>query len=208
MGPAQRASRFDYATYLAWEAEQPERHEWVDGEVFAMTGARDAHNRIAGNLYVAIHQALRGSPCRVFMSDMKLRVESADAAFYPDVFVTCDARDRSPEADLAKQHPLLIAEVLCDSTAAYDRGRKFELYRQLPELQELLFVEQVRMQIDLFRRNAQGRWELYPAGAGETLQLASVGLALTVSEVYEQVLPAADGTEGSAAEGGPVVVAP
>ncbi len=188
MGQAQPVSRFDFATYLAWEAEQPERHEWVDGEVFAMTGARDAHNRIAGNFYVALHQALRGSPCRVFMSDMKLHVESADAAFYPDVFVTCDARDRSPEADLAKQHPLLIVEVLSDSTAAYDRGRKFELYRQLPQLQEVLFVEQHRMQIDLFRRNAQGRWELYPAGEGETLELASVALSLPLMQVYEEVL--------------------
>ncbi|HMX11197.1 MAG TPA: Uma2 family endonuclease [Burkholderiaceae bacterium] len=199
MGQAQLASRFDFATYMAWEAEQTERHEWVDGEVFAMTGARDAHNRIAGNLYVAFHQALRGSPCRVFMSDMKLRVESADAVFYPDVFVTCDARDRGPAADLAKQHPRLIVEVLSDSTAAYDRGRKFELYRQLPDLQEVLFVEQGRLQIDLFRRNAQGRWELYPASEGETLQLASVGLALSVAEVYAQVLPvvAADAESGA-----------
>ena len=190
MGQAQETSRFDYATYLAWEAEQSECHEWVDGDVYAMTGARDGHNRIAGNIYVALHLALRGTPCRVFMSDMKLRVESADAVFYPDVFVTCDARDRSPEADLMKQHPLLIAEVLSDSTAAYDRGRKFELCRQLPDLQEVMFVATDRMQVDLFRRNAQGRWELYPAGDGDTLELASLALELPVAEVYTDVLPA------------------
>jgi Uma2 family endonuclease len=188
MGQAQETSRFDYATYLAWEAEQSECHEWVDGDAYAMTGARDGHNRIAGNIYVALHLALRGTPCRVFMSDMKLRVESADAVFYPDVFVTCDARDRSPEADLMKQHPLLIAEVLSDSTAAYDRGRKFELYRQLPDLQEVMFVATDRMQVDLFRRNAQGRWELYPAGDGDTLELASLALELPVAEVYADVL--------------------
>lgn len=189
MGQAQPVSRFDYASYLAWEVEQVERHEWVDGDVFAMTGARDAHNRIAGNLYVALHQALRGSPCRVFMSDMKLRVDAADAVFYPDVFVTCDPRDRAPDADLVKQHPLLIVEVLSDSTAAYDRGRKFELCRRLPELQELLFVDQERLQIDLFRRNGQGRWELYPAGEGEILRLESLGLDLAVAQVYQDVLP-------------------
>jgi Uma2 family endonuclease len=181
--------RFDFAAYMDWEAQQPERHEWVDGEIFAMTGARDAHNQIAGNLYMALRVALRGTPCRAFISDMKLHVEAADAVFYPDVLVTCDARDRRPEADLAKRHPLLIVEVLSDSTAAYDRGRKFELYRRLQELQEVLFIAQDRMQLDLFRRNGQGRWELYPAAEGEVLRLESVGLDLAVAQVYQDVLP-------------------
>jgi Uma2 family endonuclease len=181
--------RFDFAAYMDWEAQQPERHEWVDGEIFAMTGARDAHNQIAGNLYMALRVALRGTPCRAFISDMKLHVEAADAVFYPDVLVTCDARDRGPEADLAKRHPLLIVEVLSDSTAAYDRGRKFELYRRLQELQEVLFIAQDRMQLDLFRRNGQGRWELYPAAEGEVLRLESVGLDLAVAQVYQDVLP-------------------
>jgi len=181
--------RFDFAAYMDWEAQQPERHEWVDGEIFAMTGARDAHNQIAGNLYMALRVALRGTPCRAFISDMKLHVEAADAVFYPDVLVTCDARDRGPEADLAKRHPLLIVEVLSDSTAAYDRGRKFELYRRLQELQEVLFIAQDRMQLDLFRRNGQGRWELYPAAEGEILRLESVGLDLAVAQVYQDVLP-------------------
>jgi Uma2 family endonuclease len=181
--------RFDFAAYMDWEAQQPERHEWVDGEIFAMTGARDAHNQIAGNLYMALRVALRGTPCRAFISDMKLYVEAVDAVFYPDVLVTCDARDRGPEADLAKRHPLLIVEVLSDSTAAYDRGRKFELYRRLQELQEVLFIAQDRMQLDLFRRNGQGRWELYPAAEGEVLRLESVGLDLAVAQVYQDVLP-------------------
>lgn len=189
MGQAQPVSRFDFAAYMDWEAQQPERHEWVDGEIFAMTGARDAHNQIAGNLYMALRVALRGTPCRAFISDMKLHVEAADAVFYPDVLVTCDARDRGPEADLAKRHPLLIVEVLSDSTAAYDRGRKFELYRRLQELQEVLFIAQDRMQLDLFRRNGQGRWELYPAAEGEVLRLESVGLDLAVAQVYQDVLP-------------------
>ncbi|WP_326540643.1 Uma2 family endonuclease, partial [Pseudorhodoferax sp.] len=74
MGQAQPVSRFDFAAYMDWEAQQPERHEWVDGEIFAMTGARDAHNQIAGNLYMALRVALRGTPCRAFISDMKLHV--------------------------------------------------------------------------------------------------------------------------------------
>ena len=165
---------------MDWEAQQPERHEWVDGEIFAMTGARDAHNQIAGNLFdIAADIADFGELGRLDL----------DAVFYPDVLVTCDARDRRPEADLAKRHPLLIVEVLSDSTAAYDRGRKFELYRRLQELQEVLFIAQDRMQLDLFRRNGQGRWELYPAAEGEVLRLESVGLDLAVAQVYQDVLP-------------------
>jgi Uma2 family endonuclease len=155
-----------------------------------MTGARDAHNRVAGNLYVALRNALRGTPCRVFMADMKLHIDAADAYVYPDVFVTCDERDRSPEADLAKRHPLLIVEVLSESTAAYDRGRKFELYRSLPALRELLFVEPERTSVDLFRRNELGLWVLHPIEANQELRLDSVQLGLPMSALYEDVLPA------------------
>lgn len=192
MGHAHVASRFDLAGFLAWEAEQPDRHEWVDGEVFAMTGARDAHNRIAGNLYVALRNSLRGTPCRTFMSDMKVHIETTDAVVYPDVFVTCDPRDRSAEADLAKRHPTLVVEVISNSTGAYDRGRKFELYRSLASLQEVLFVEQDRMQVDLFRRNDDGHWVLYPAGEADAIELTSLGQTLSVASIYEDVLPAAE----------------
>lgn len=103
--------------------------------------------------------------------------------------MTCEARDRGPDADLAKRHPRLIVEVLSDSTAAYDRGRKFELYRRLPELQEVLFIAQDRMQPHLFRRNGYGRWELYPAAEGEILRLESVRLDLAEAQVYQDGLP-------------------
>lgn len=188
MGLAQHAQKFDFDSYMTWEAEQPDSHEWVDGEVFAMTGARDAHNRIAGNLYIALRQALRGTPCRTFMSDMKLHAEAANASFYHDVMVTCDPRDLGEEADLVKRHAKLVVEVIGESTGAYDRGRKFEIYRGMPSVEEVVFVEQSRMQVDLFRRNAQGRWELYPSGVGEVVSLSSLGLTLPVADVYEDVL--------------------
>jgi Uma2 family endonuclease len=82
--------------FMVWEAEQTERHEYLEGEVFAMTGARDAHNTIAGNLFATLRNHLRGSPCRAFIAGMKLRVDPADAVFYPDLMVTCDPRDRGP----------------------------------------------------------------------------------------------------------------
>lgn len=173
--------------YLAWEAGQAERHEYVDGEVYAMTGARDAHNRIALNVAAWLKSALRGTPCRTFISDMKVQIALAESWVYPDVLVSCDERDRAPDADLAKRHPVLVVEVLSSSTGAYDRGRKFELYRSLPSLREYLLIEQDRMQVDLFRRNADDRWELYPAGRADTLQLASLGLQLPVALIYDDI---------------------
>ena len=183
--------RLDPARYLEWEAQQTDRHELVDGEVYARTGARDAHNRVAGNIYVALRAALRGTPCRTFMADMKLHIDVADAYVYPDVFVTRDERDRTADADLAKRHAVVVVEVLSESTAAYDRGRKFELYRSLADLRELLFVEPERMSIDLFRRDDGGLWVLHPLQSGREIRLQSLQLALPVEAIYEDVLPAA-----------------
>lgn len=185
-------SVFDAAAYLDWEETQPERHEFIAGEVFAMAGGSDAHYTIGLNFAAALKSELRASPCRPFIAGMKVQIEAADAVLYPDVFVTCDDRDREPAADLAKRHPLLVVEVLSASTGAYDRGRKFELYQQIPELREYLLIEQDRAHADLFRKNDEGRWVLYPAGPGDVLTLASVGVDLPLATLYEDVeLPAA-----------------
>ena len=176
---------FDFDAYLTWEAEQTERHEFVAGEVFAMTGARSTHNTIALNFAFFLKGALRGTPCRTHIEGVKVRVEAADAAFYPDVFVTCDPVDLSPERETHTTAPRLVAEVLSDSTAAYDRGLKFEQYQRLPSLQEYLLIEQDRVHVDLFRRNAEGLWVLHPAGPGDTVTLASVDLSLPIEAFYE-----------------------
>lgn len=109
--------------YLAWEAEQAERHEFVGGETFAMAGAEDRHVIVCMNLAFALRQHLSGTPCRTFMSDMRLSVAALGSYFYPDIMVTCAAADVS--SPLAKSEPKLIIEVLSPSTAAYDRGLKF-----------------------------------------------------------------------------------
>ena len=176
-----------FEAYMAWEAEQPERHEFFAGEVFAMTGARATHNTIALNIAVALRDVLRNTSCRVFISDMKLHVASADASFYPDVFVSCDPRDRSPDAELVQRHPQLVVEVLSDSTAAFDRGQKFEAYRSLDSLAAYLLVEQHRPHADLFVRNAEGLWVLNPVGEGGTLTITSMGVELPMAAVYEGV---------------------
>ena len=177
--------RFDAPAYLAWEAGQADKHEYVDGEVFAMAGASDAHVTIAGNLYMALRRHLRGGPCSVFISDMKLQVAEDNAFFYPDVFVTCADTDRAQSH--YKSAPTLVAEVLSPSTSAYDRGAKFAAYRKLPSLREYALVDTERLSIDLFRRDETGHWVLYPSEGGDAVEFASVGLSVPVDRVYEDV---------------------
>jgi Uma2 family endonuclease len=176
-----------FEAYMAWEAHQSDRHEFFAGEVFAMTGARATHNTIALNIAVALRDVLRNTSCRVFISDMKLHVASADASFYPDVFVSCDPRDRTPDAELVQRHPQLVVEVLSDSTAAFDRGQKFEAYRSLDSLKAYLLVEQNRPHADLFVRNAEGLWVLNPFGEGESLTIAPLGVVLPMEAIYEGI---------------------
>ena len=178
--------RFDASAYLDWEAQQTDKHEYLDGEVFAMAGASDAHVTLALNLAIALRTRLRGGPCSVFISDMKLRVEVDNAYFYPDVFVTCAESDRAQP--LHKSTPTLVAEVLSPSTSAYDRGVKFAAYRKLPSLREYLLIDPERTSVDLFRRNEEGQWVLFPhEAAGDMLELASVGLRLPLAQLYEDV---------------------
>ena len=177
---------FDAQAYLAWEAEQSTKHEYHDGEVFAMAGASDAHVTVAGNVYMALRNHLRGSPCSVFISDMKLRVEEDNAFFYPDVFVTCADSDRGQSH--SKSAPVLVVEVLSPATSAYDRGAKFAAYRKLPTLREYALSDPERLSLDLFRREGDSKsWVLHPIEAGGHVEWASVGLQVPLEALYEDV---------------------
>jgi Uma2 family endonuclease len=170
--------------YLAGEAESPIKHEYIDGEVFAMGGASDAHVTIAGNVFSLLRAHLRGGPCRVYITDMKLRVERANAFFYPDVLVTCAAADAA-EPDF-KRAPTVIIEVLSKSTEGYDRGDKFARYRLLDSLQEYVLIDSRRRAIEVFSRHADG-WLLQPVTEAGPLKLQTVDFACTMDEVYEDV---------------------
>lgn len=174
----------DFTTYLAWEQQQPSRHEFVNGEIFAMAGASDQHNEIAGNLYTLLRQHLRGTPCRAFMTDVKVRIEAANCCFYPDVHVTCHESDRADR--LVKRAPVLLAEVLSDSTAAYDLGDKFAAYQQLDSLHEYVLVDQARIRVQLYRRR-EGRWWVENIGPGQRLRLESVMLDCPVEALYQDL---------------------
>lgn len=171
--------------FLAWEAQQPYKHEYWKGEVSAMTGARQAHVLVAGNCFAALKAHLRGGPCRTYIADMQLAVDEADAVFYPDVFVSCHPDDLQAERVL--HYPKVIIEVLSDSTAAYDRGAKFAAYRKLTDLQEYLIVDIAQRRLELYRRAAD-HWLMFDsAGSGPALQLQSVDMALSPAEAFEDL---------------------
>ena len=180
--PAEKPS-FSRADYLAWEHEQAERHEYVDGEVFAMTGVRDRHNVISLNLATAIRAHLKGTPCKTYMAEVKLEVALADSVFYPDVFVTCEA----PSDPLIKRDAALIIEVLSPSTEAYDRGRKFAAYRMLGGLKEYILVTTDEPHIEVFTRANDGAWLLREYRPGDFLTLSSVDLTCSVDDIYDDV---------------------
>ena len=190
VGYALEKRRMAAAEFLAWEQTQPLRHEFMRGEVFMMTGGVDRNNTVALNLVVALREHLRGSPCRVYASDVTLRVEAADCFFYPDVMVTCSAADLADR--LVKREPVLVVEVLSPSTAAFDRGDKFAGYRALPSLAEYLLVDVDRQRCELYRKGADGLWVLHPSNAGEPVQLASVDLVVTGEALWADLEPAAD----------------
>ena len=185
MGQAAQKTVFTAADYLAWEPAQLDRHEFLDGEVFAIAGAEDRHVTVAGNLYIALRQHLSGSPCRTFMSDMRLHVAAANSYFYPDVLVTCSALDLA--SAMVKTEPRLIAEVLSTSTAAYDRGLKFSHYRRLASLEEYLLIDLDTRSTDGYRKGADGLWVLHPFARGEPVSLASVALELSAEQLFAEV---------------------
>jgi Uma2 family endonuclease len=171
--------------FLTWENEQPTRNFFYRGEVFAMVGVRQAHAHVSGNVFAAIKSALRGSPCQTFIADMKLRVDSADAVFYPDVMVGCDPSDRVTPLYLS--HPKLIIEVLSDSTAAFDRGEKFVACRRIDTLEEYALVDVDARRVESFRRNAEGLWVLHEFSGAQAIEFASIGVTIDSDTLYENV---------------------
>ncbi len=172
--------------YLAAEQDSPIKHEYIQGQVYAMAGASDAHVTVAGNLFALLRNHLRGTGCRVYMADMKAQIESANVFYYPDVMVTCDARDKN--FTYFKRCPCLIVEVLSPTTEAFDRGNKFADYRRLETLQEYVLINPETMSVECFRRNSEGLWVLYPYGEGEEVHLASVNFSCPLANLYEDVL--------------------
>jgi len=171
--------------YLAWEAEQQVRHEYIDGVVYAMAGGTIAHSMVAANLISLLRPHLRGKNCRVLGSDAKVGISPSGEFFYPDLLVTCDDRDR--KSAKAVFYPKLIIEVLLPSTEAYNRGGKFARYRQLSSLTEYVLVGSESIGVEAFRLNDRGKWELTPYGEGDLVQFASIDFECAIAAIYEDV---------------------
>lgn len=176
--------------YLAGEKVSPIKHEYRQGEIYAMAGASKAHVIISGNVFALLRNHLRGSGCMPYMADMKVRQEAANFYYYPDVAVSCDERDRNTAEDFIS-YPRLIVEVLSPSTAAFDRGEgdKFADYRTSESLQEYVLINQERVSVECFRRNAEGLWVLYPYTQGQEVQFSSVNFSCAIEVLYEDAIP-------------------
>jgi Uma2 family endonuclease len=178
--------------YLEWEAQQPLRHEYLNGLAYAMTGGTVPHNDIALNLATALRPYLRSKGCRVNVADVKVQVSNNGPYFYPDVIVSCDERDR--RALKLIQFPCLIIEILSPGTAGFDRGDKFRAYRRLTTLQEYVLIDSETRSVDCYRRNDQGKWELtaYPADeapeeSDPEVHFTSIDFRCPLSSIYEDI---------------------
>lgn len=182
----QPLTKLTLEAFLAWENEQPQRHEFHRGEVFAMVGARRIHGRVSLNIAYSLTGQLRGSPCQVFADSMKIQIGS-DTILYPDVFVTCDPADLRTEQVFTS--PTVVVEVLSPSTQSYDRGSKFTLYRSIVTLREYLLVDPETREVQLFRRGADGLFTLHDLTGRDRVELASVGCELLAADIFDGVDP-------------------
>jgi Uma2 family endonuclease len=175
--------------WLAGErASLDDRCEYVGGEVVAMSGGTIEHNAIISNIVRDLGNQMKGRPCQVFGSGLKLRVQAADAGEYPDLMALCsEPQFYDGRRDLLL-NPSLIGEVLSSSTKGYDRGDKFNLYRRIPSLREYLLVAQHRVLVELYTRGTDGRWMLSSFEAlADQVRIESIDCALTLAEVYDKV---------------------
>ncbi len=175
----------DPESYSIAEEQSSVKHEYIDGQVYAMAGASDAHVTISGNFFALLRNHLRGSRCRVFISDMKARIEELNIYYYPDVLVTCDERDRA--LSTYKRYPKVIIEVLSPSTEAFDRGDKFVDYQHIETLEEYVLISTTRQRVDCFRRNAEGLWVMQSFSPGQMLSLHSLQFETALEALYEDV---------------------
>jgi Uma2 family endonuclease len=179
-----RQPELTYTEYLAYEQASPKKHEFINGQAYVMPGASEDHNLLVGGLFSRIWNHLRGKPCRVFSSDMKLTIALANnATYYPDVMVVCDRTDSD---SYVKQKPCLIIEVLSPPTAMLDRREKLFNYQKLETLQEYVMVSQTEIKVELYRRDSEG-WLVQSLSMGESLQLQSIDLAIALSDIYEDI---------------------
>ena len=173
--------------YLALEREAEAKHEYWHGDIYAMAGGSLRHNRLAGKCMILLGNALGDGPCIPFGSDQRVHVPATGSYCYPDLTVVCGRIQRDPADQDSVVNPRLLVEVLSQSTEDFDRGGKFDAYRSVDSLAEVVFVRQDRAQMEVRRRADGGGWTLEYFRAGDTAVLESVGARIAVDELYAGV---------------------
>lgn len=172
------------AEYLAFERQSTEKHEYFRGEIFAMSGASRTHNIIASNLIIQLGIRLKGKPCKPLGSDMRLHIPENTLFTYPDIAVYCGEMKTIDEDNAL--NPVVIIEILSPSTKNYDRGEKFQLYRDIPSLKEYILVDSESVHIEVFRLNHSRHWELEEyKTVRDQLNIPSLQLTIPITEIYE-----------------------
>jgi Uma2 family endonuclease len=175
---------YSFADYLEVEELSPNvKHEFVDGEILAMAGGTVEHAALATGMGTLLGAQLRGTACRPYSSDLRIRIESANVGTYADLAIICDPVQRDPVSPTHVTNPRVIIEVLSASTEAYDRGEKREAYQSLPSLSEYVLVAQDRRRIEVWRRTAEG-WDHSVHGPGASVVLTSIAATVVVDELY------------------------
>jgi Uma2 family endonuclease len=175
--------------YLALEVESESRNEYRNGEIIPMTGGTPEHNEIAGNLIYLLKSVLRGQPYSIFVTDQRLWIPDLDLYTYPDIMVIQRPLELKPGRKDTVTNPLLIAQVLSDSTQGYDRGEKFESYRTLATFQEYLLIDQSKPHVEQFVRQSEHQWLFTEyRGLDTQVRLSSLPVELTLKDLYEGVL--------------------
>ena len=171
--------------YFAWEEKQLEKHEYIDGQVYAMSGGSVNHSRIAVRLTTLFSNHLENSSCETGNSDLRVNIAGTKNYTHPDVSVTCDDRDKTTTQYIT--YPCLIVEVLSPSTEAYDRGGKFRMYRNNPVLQDYLLVSSTSIEMDLYHKKDTGEWLIINYKEDDTIELKSINLSFAIEQVYRNL---------------------
>jgi Uma2 family endonuclease len=168
--------------YFTWEEKQLEKHEYIDGEIYAMSGGSKNHSLISVRFITLFSNHLESSGCETGNSDLRVNIVETTNYAYPDVSVTCDDRDKATTQYIT--YPCLIVEVLSAATEAYDRGGKFRMYRNNPVLQDYLLVSSTTIEMDLYHQKDTGEWVILNYQEGDTIELKSINLSFAIKQVY------------------------
>lgn len=175
---------YTFADYLRVEQDSNLKHEFLDGDIYAMAGGTPLHARLTVNISSLLHAQLRGTRCHAYSSDLRVRVPATGLAAYPDVTVVCGELELDPENDHTVTNPRLVVEVLSDSTEKFDRGVKLKHYQQISSLGAVVLVSQHQPSIEVWSRRADDRWTESVNGPGTVARIDAIDCTLAVDDVY------------------------